>query len=92
MTEENKSFDEAMSNSKNELEALRTELNEVMVKCGLRALRLYQTGKNFPLKPMEIKSLVKYELDNVLADLTQPNNIEAIIQKTALDWEKQQQK
>ncbi len=90
MTEENKSFDEAMSNSKNELEALRTELNAVMVKCGLRALRLYQTGKNFPLKPMEIKSLVKYELDNVLADLTQPNNIEAIIQKTALDWEKQQ--
>jgi len=92
MTEENKSFDEAMSESKSELEVLRTELNNLMVKCGLRALRLYQTGKSVPLKPMEIKSLVKYELDNVIADLSQSNNIEAIIKKTALEWEKQQQK
>lgn len=90
MTGEKKSFDEAMSKSKSELESLRTELNDVMVKCGLRALRLYQTGKNFPLKPMEINSLVKYELDNVIADLSQPQNIEAIIKKTALEWEKQQ--
>jgi len=90
VTEENKSFDKAMSESKSDLESLRAELNNLMVKCGLRALRLYQTGKNFPLKPMEIKSLVKYELDNVIADLAQPNNIEAIIKKTALEWEKQQ--
>jgi hypothetical protein len=92
MSEGNKSFDEAMSKSKGELEALRAELNDLMVKFGLRALRTYQTGKNFPLKPMEIKSLVKYELDNVIADLSQPDNIESIIRKTALEWEKQHQK
>ena len=63
-----------------------------MVKFGLRALRLYQTGKNYPLKPMEIKSLVKYELDNVIVDVSQPDNIESVIKKTALEWEKQQEK
>jgi vacuolar-type H+-ATPase subunit I/STV1 len=92
MTEENKSFDEAMSKSKSELEALRAELNDLMVKFGLRTLRTYQTGKSYPLKPMEIKSLVKYEMDNVIADLSQPNNIEAIIKKTALELERKQKK
>ena len=92
MSEGNKNFDDAMSKSKNELETLRAELNDLMVKFGLRALRLYQTGKNFPLKPTEIKSLVKYELDNMIADVAQPDNIEAIIKKTALEWEKQHQK
>ena len=92
MIEGNKSFDEAMSESKNELESLRAELNDLMVKFGLRALRLYQTGKNFSLEPMEIKSLVKYELDNAIADMAQPDNIEAVIKKTALEWKKQQQK
>ena len=92
MSEGDKNFDEAMSKSKNELETLRAELNDLMVKFGLRALRLYQTGKNFPLKPTEIKSLVKYELDNMIADVAQPDNIEAIIKKTALEWEKQHPK
>jgi hypothetical protein len=90
--EKSKSFDEAMSKSKSDLETLRAELNDLMVKSGLRALRLYQTGKSFPLKPVEIKSLVKYELDNVIADVAQQNNIEAIIKKTALEWQKQQEK
>jgi hypothetical protein len=90
--EQNKSFDEAMSKSKSDLETLRAELNDLMVKFGLRALRLYQTGKSFPLKPIEIKSLVKYELDNVIADVAQQDNIEAIIKKAALEWQKQQEK
>jgi hypothetical protein len=92
MTEEKKSFDEEMSKSKNELESLRAELNDLMVKFGLRALRTYQTGKSFPLKPMEIMSLVKYELDNVIADVAQQDNIEAVIKKTALEWQKQKEK
>jgi hypothetical protein len=92
MIEGNNSFDEAMSESRNMLEGLRVQLNDLMVKFGLRALRTYQTGKNYPLRAMEIKSLVKYELDNVIADLSQPDNIESIIRKTALEWEKQHQK
>ena len=92
MTNENKSFDEAMSESKSELQGLRVQLNDLMVKFGLRTLRTYQTGKNYPLKPMEIKSLVKYEIDNVIADLSQSDNIEAIIKKTELEWEQEQRK
>jgi len=81
-----------MSESKNELEGLRMQLNDLMVKFGLRALRTYQTGKNYPLKAMEIESLVKYELNNVIVDVSQPDNIESIVKRTALEWEKQQQK
>ena len=92
MAKEKKSLDEAMNESKNELESLRLQLNDLMVKFGLRTLRTYQTGKNFPLKPMEIRSLVKYELDNVTADLSQQDNIELIIKKTELEWQKQQEK
>jgi hypothetical protein len=90
MTEEKKSFDEAMSESKNELEALRAALNDLMVRFGLRTLRTYQTARKEPLKRGEIGSLVKYEMDNVMADLSQPGNIEAIIKKTAIEWERQQ--
>jgi hypothetical protein len=92
MTEEKKSFDRAMSESKNELEALRAALNDLMVRFGLRTLRTYQTARKEPLKRGEIGSLVKYEMDNVIADLSQPGNIEAIIKRTALEWERQQQK
>jgi len=91
MTEGKKSFDVAMSESKNELEGLRMQLNDLMVKFGLRTLRTYQTGKSYPLKAMEIRSLVKYEMDNVIADLSQPENIESIVKRTALEWERQQQ-
>jgi hypothetical protein len=90
MTEEKKSFDEAMSESKNELEALRAALNDLMVRFGLRTLRTYQTARKEPLKRGEIGSLVKYEMDNVMVDLSQPGNIEAIIKRTALEWERQQ--
>jgi hypothetical protein len=90
MTEEKKSFDKAMSESKNELEALRAALNDLMVRFGLRTLRTYQTARKEPLKRGEIGSLVKYEMDNVMADLSQPGNIEAIIKKTAVEWERQQ--
>jgi hypothetical protein len=90
MTEEKKSFDKAMSESKNELEALRAALNDLMVRFGLRTLRTYQTARKEPLKRGEIGSLVKYEMDNVMADLSQPGNIEAIIKKTAIEWERQQ--
>ena len=92
MTEEKKGFDQAMSESKNELEALRTALNDLMVRFGLRTLRTYQTARKVPLKRGEIGSLVKYEMDNVIADLSQPGNIETIIKRTALEWERQQQK
>jgi len=98
MAEQNKSltdsenYNRAMNESKNELTALQMELQSLMVKFGLRALHLYQTGTPVPLKPTEMTHLIKYELDNAVRDLAEPSNMDAIIKQTKLEWEKQQAK
>ena len=81
MTEEKKiwnqeNFDQTMKQSKNELEELKTQLEQVMVKFGLRALRTYQAARNEPLRPTEVASLVKYELDSAIIDLSAPKSLE----------------
>ena len=43
------------------------------------------------MRPIEVASLVKYELDNVMTDLTEPNSIDSIIKQTKLEWEKLQE-
>jgi hypothetical protein len=85
-------YSQAMKGSANELETLRNELQNLMVKFGLRALKLYQTGTNEPLQPQQMSYLIKYELTNAIADLTEASNMEAIIQQTKAEWQKQQQK
>jgi ribosomal protein L29 len=96
MTEEKKmpaseSFEKLMKESRDELMNLRMQLQSLMVKCGLRALKTYQAARNEPLRPIEVASLVKYELDNVIADLSEPNSIDSIIKQTRLEWEKLQE-
>ncbi len=81
-----------MKGSYNELETLRSELQNLMVKFGLRALKLYQTGTNEPLQPPQMSYLIKYELTNAIADLSEAKNIEAILNQTKAEWQKQQQK
>jgi hypothetical protein len=85
-------YSQTMKDSKSELTALQMELQSLMVKFGLRALHLYQTGTPVPLKPAEMTYLIKYELDNAVRDLAEPSNIDAIIKQTKLEWEKQQTK
>jgi hypothetical protein len=63
-----------------------------MVKFGMRALKTYQAARNEPLRPMEVKSLVKYEVDSAIADLSEPNSINSIIEQTKIEWEKQKAK
>ncbi len=97
MTEEKKpwnqeNFDQTMKESKNELKELKTQLQNLMVKFGMRALKTYQAARNEPLRPMEVKSLVKYEVDSAIADLSEPNSINAIIEQTKIEWEKQKAK
>ena len=94
MTEEKKTwnqenFDQTMKESKNELEELKTQLQNLMVKFGMRALKTYQAARNEPLRPMEVKSLVKYEVDSAIADLSEPNSINSIIEQATQEWEKQ---
>lgn len=81
-----------MKGSFNELETLRNELQNLMVKFGLRALKLYQTGTNEPLQSQQMSYLIKYELTNAIADLSEQKSLEAIINKTKAEWQKQHQK
>jgi hypothetical protein len=85
-------YAQMMRESREELVRLKEQLQNMMVKFGLRALKLYQTGRNEPLKPIELASLVKYELDNAIRDLSEPDSIDSIIKKTKIEWTKQQEK
>ncbi len=86
-----KEYAQTMTNSFNELESLRTELQNLLVKFGLRALKLYQTGTNVPLQSGQMSYLIKYELTNAIADLQEAKIQEAIINQTKEEWKKQQE-
>jgi hypothetical protein len=85
-----KNFDQLMKASKKELVHLREEMQNLMVKFGLRALRTYQAARNEPLRPREIASLVRYEIENVIHDVSEQKSKDAIIEQAKLQWEKQQ--
>jgi hypothetical protein len=83
-------FDRKMQESQTELVELRMQLQTLLVKFGLRALRTYQAARNLPLKSNEIENLVKYEIDNVASDLLEKTVLFSIINKVKLEWENQQ--
>jgi len=96
MTEEKKTwnqedFNKTMQESLAELTNLRMELQNLMVKFGLRALKTYQAARPEPLRATEVASLVKYELTNAITDLSDQKTLDSIIKQTRLEWEKQQQ-
>ncbi len=84
-------FDRLMKKSRDELVDLRLQLQSLMVRFGLRALKTYQAARNEPLRPTEVASLVKYESENVITDLSEPSCIDSIIEQTVLEWEKLQE-
>jgi ABC-type Zn uptake system ZnuABC Zn-binding protein ZnuA len=93
MTEEKKpwdqeSFDQKMKESLNELSKLRMELQNLLVKFGLRALKTYQAARNYPLRANEIARLVKYEIENAIQDVSAQDSKDAIIKQTRIEWEK----
>ncbi len=81
-----------MTDRANELESLRAELQNLLVRFGLRALKLYQTGTPEPLQSPQMSYLIKYELTNVFADVQEPKTMEAIINQTKEEWKKLQEK
>ena len=87
---DSKGFDKLMKNSKNELSELQEELQNVMVKFCMRALRVYQSTRPEPLRPGEIALLIKNELNNVIIDLTAQPNLENITKVVKEEWAKQQ--
>ena len=92
MTEEGKwdsdSFDKLMKNSKNELSELQNKQQKLMVQFSMRALRVYQATRPEPLRPGEVALLIKNELNNVIADLTAPANLENITKLVKEEWAK----
>ncbi len=79
-------YAKTMKSSHEELETLREELQNLMVRFGLRALKLYQTGTNTPLQSSQLAYLIRYELTNVFQDLSSESNLEAIIKATKEEW------
>ena len=83
------SFSKKMKDSKNELTELQTELQDLIVKFVLRALRIYQATRPEPLRPNEISLLVRNEINNVIADFTAQSNTDAIAKMAKEAWAKE---
>jgi hypothetical protein len=82
-------YTKKMLEAKDELSQLQEELNNVIVKFVLRALRVYQSTRPEPLRPGEIALLVNNELKNVLYDLNAQPNIDALAKLSKEAWAKE---
>ncbi len=82
-------YSQKMTHSKDELTELQDELNNLMVRFVLRALRVYQSTRPEPLRVNEIALLVKNEINNVLGDLTQQTNTDNIAKLAKEAWAKE---
>ena len=79
-------FDNLMKKSKDQLGILRVELQNLMVKFGLRSLTLYQAARKEPLRSNEMNSIIKYELTSAMKDFVEPENLEKVIKLTKKEW------
>jgi hypothetical protein len=86
---DSKAFDKLMKDSKNELLDLQNQLQNIMIKFCLRALRVYQATRPEPLRANEVSLLVRNELNNVIADLTAQPNLDNIGKLVKEEWAKQ---
>ena len=83
-------YSKKMSEAKDELTQLQDELNCVLVKMCLRALRVFQSTRPEPLRPGEIKLIVNNELvKGVLYDLNLQPSIDAIATAAKEAWAKE---
>ena len=95
MSDDNKTqiqdnFDQKMKASQAELADLRMQLQNLLVKFGLRAVRTFQAARPEPLRSVEVERLVKYELDNAILDLSAKNALDPIVKQARLEYEKEQ--
>ncbi len=86
-------YSKKMNEAKDELTVLQEELNNVMVKFALRALRVYQSTRPEPLRPGEIALIINNELvKGVLYDLNLQPSIDALAKAAKEAWAKEQKK
>ncbi len=81
-------FNNLMKQSKDQLGLLRIELENLMIKFGLRSLTLYQAARKEPLRPNEMNSIIKYELTSAMKDFAEIDNMEKVIEVTKTEWKK----
>jgi hypothetical protein len=86
-------YSKKMNEAKDELTQLQDELNNVMVKFAMRALRVFQSTRPEPLRPGEIALIVNNEIvKGVLYDLNTQPSIDAIAKAAKEAWAKEQKK
>ena len=78
-----------MVESKDELTILQEELNNIIVRFVLRALRIYQSTRPEPLRVNEIALLVRNEIKNDLTDLNDQTNTDALAKLAKEAWAKE---
>jgi hypothetical protein len=83
-------YSQKMKDGQNELFELQNQLNDVMIKFVLRALRVYQSTRPEPLRPGEVALLVNNELKNVLYDLQAQPNLDNLAKTAKEVWAKEQ--
>ena len=81
-------FNNLMKQSKDQLGLLRIELENLMIKFGLRSLTLYQAARKEPLRPNEMNSIIKYELTSAMKDFAEIDNMKKVIEVTKTEWKK----
>jgi hypothetical protein len=81
-------YSKKMTQSKDELAELQEELNKVITRFVLRALRVYQSTRPEPLRVNEIALLVRNEIKNVLTDLNDQANTENLAKLAKEAWAK----
>jgi hypothetical protein len=85
-------YSKKMVEAKDELGQLQAELNNVLVKMCLRALRVFQSTRTEPLRPGEIALIVNNELvKGALYELNLQSSIDAIAKAAKETWAKEQQ-
>ena len=84
-------YSKKMVEAKDELGQLQAELNDVLVKFCLRALRVFQSTRPEPLRPGEIALIVNNELvKGVLYELNLQPSIDAIAKAAKEAWAEEQ--
>jgi hypothetical protein len=84
-------YSKKMVEAKDELGQLQAELNNVLVKFALRALRVFQSTRPEPLRPGEIALIINNELvKGVLYDLNTQLSIDTIAKAAKEAWAKEQ--
>ena len=79
-------YSKKMVESKDELSTLQQELNDVIIRFVLRALRVYQSTRPEPLRINEVALLVRNEIKNVLTDLNDQANTDNLAKLAKEAW------